>query len=214
MKEFWNKLSAIAGIIAIAIALYVYYQDRNDKTQRIEITQISRTNLVNPELTKPSHRVDIFYNGKKMVDFTVLQFRIANVGGQPIRSTDYEVPIGLLLENVSEVLWAEQVNGNPSSLRITATIKNKLVEFSNSLLNPDDWFVIEVAVVPDTGKIPNAKPAGRVAGVKKIDYVSVAPSRSCELRLKEQRDFKSVLPFFILLIFLQLMLIRAMSLEK
>jgi len=176
LKEIWNIIGAIAGVLAVTVAVFVFFQDRTDKSQRIEITQVSRTSLVNPELASPSRRVEIMFNGRKVSDYAIFQFRVSNVGGQPIRSADYEVPLGLTFSNVGEVLWAEQTSAEPKSLSVAPVVKDRKIGLSGTLLNPKDWFMLEVAVVPDAGKVPMAEPIGRVAGVKDIEYVQSVPS--------------------------------------
>jgi hypothetical protein len=98
------------------------------------------------------------------------------VGGQPIRGADYEVPIGINLSNVVEVLWAETTAAEPTSLSVKATVKGKGVEFSSVLLNTKDWYMVEVAVVPEAGKLPMVEPAGRIAGVKNVEFVQSVPA--------------------------------------
>ncbi len=178
MRDLWNVVGAIAGVLAVVVALFVFFQEKTDKSQRLEVIQVSRTSLVNPELVSTSRRIEILYDGKKVADYTVFQFRITNTGGQPIRSADYEVPVGLSFMNVREVLWADQTRSDPQGLRVAAKVKAKEVELSNTLLNPKDSLTLEVAVVPDAGKIPMAEPVGRIAGVKKIEYVQTVPLSS------------------------------------
>ena len=176
MREIWNVVSAIAGVLAVAAALFVFFQDRTDKSQRLEVHQISRTTLVNPALSSPTRRVEISYNGRKISDYAVFQFRISNSGGQPIRTADYEVPVTLNFGNVEQILWADQTSADPDALRIETQIKSKVVQLSNVLLNPKDSVTLEVATVPEPGKIPGAEPGGRIAGVKKIHFVLTVAS--------------------------------------
>lgn len=200
MKEIWNIVGAIAGLLAVAVALFVFFQDRSDKTQRIEVHQISRTTLVNPALSSPPRRVEISYNGRKISDYAVFQFRISNVGGQPIRTADYEVPVTLDFGNVSELLWAEQTDSDPRTLRVETEVKNKVVELSNVLLNPKDWFMLEIAVVPEPGKIPGAEPGGRIAGVKHIEYVLSVPSPDGDGRLWQWIKYVLYLEAFLVIV--------------
>jgi hypothetical protein len=178
MKEFWNIIGAIAGVLAVAVALYVFFRDREDKSQRLEVAQVSRTSVVNPELRSPSRQIEILYNGRKVPDYTVFQFRVTNVGGQSIRSADYEQSVAINFAHVSEILWADHTLSDPSGLKVTPTIKGTSVELSNVLLNPKDWVTIEVGTVPQPGKTPTAEPGGRIAGVKKIEFVQVVSSET------------------------------------
>lgn len=185
MREIWNVVSATAGVLAVALALFVFFQDRTDKSQRLEVHQISRTTLVNPALSSPTRRVEISYNGRKISDYAVFQFRISNSGGQPIRTADYEVPVTLNFGNVEQILWADQTSADPDALRIETQIKSKVVQLSNVLLNPKDSVTLEVATVPEPGKIPGAEPSGRIAGVKKIDFVLTVASTEPPLEFRD-----------------------------
>lgn len=202
MRDLWNVVGAIAGVLAVAVALFVFFQEKTDKSQRLEVIQVSRTSLVNPELASPSRRVEILYNGKRVADYAVFQFRITNIGGQPIRSVDYEVPVGLSFMNVSEILWADQTRSDPQELRVTTTVRDKAVELSSALLNPRDSLTIEVAIVPEAGKIPAAEPVGRIAGVKKIEFVLTVPPSSKEKELPWWIDKMAYIQGLLVLIML------------
>ncbi len=208
MRDIWNIIGAIAGVLAVAVALFVFLQDRTDKSQRLEVIQISRTTLVNPELASPSRHVEILYNGRKVADYAVFQFRISNVGGQAIRSGDYEVPLAFTFWNVGEVLWADQTASDPQALAVATTVKGKTVELSNALLNPKDWLIVEVAVVPDSGKIPAAEPTGRIAGVKRIEFVLTVPSTAQDKNLPFWVNKAAYLQAFFVLVMLTMQAVK------
>ncbi len=208
MRELWNVVAAVAGVLAVAVALFVFFQERTDKSQRLEMIQLSRTSLVNPELASSGRRIEILYNGKKVADYTVFQFRMTNIGGQPIRSADYEVPLGLNFANVSEVLWADQTKSDPQGLRVATTVRDKAVELSSALLNPKDSLTLEVGVVPEVGKIPAAEPVGRIAGVKKIEFVLTVPPSSKDKEFPWWADKIVYTQGFLVLILLGLQIAR------
>ena len=208
MKQLWNIIGAIAGILAVAVAVFVFLSEKNDKIQRLEVTQVSRTSLVNPTLAAPPRDLEILYDGRKISDYTVLQYRFANAGGQPIRSADYETSLGLEITNIKEILWAEQTSSDPHSLTVQVESKNNTVNISNSLLNPNDWFAIEVAVVPEVGKIPTAEPVGRIAGVKQIEYILNVPDAGKEKGVSEWVQYFVYIQAVLVLVMLSLQWFR------
>ena len=112
----------------------------------------------------------MLYDGKEIPNYSILQCRVANIGGQPIRGIDYEQPITLRFLNIKELLSVEETASEPQNLAITALIKQNSVELSKDLLNPGDWFNLEIGIVPESGKEPVLKSEGRIAGVKRVEF--------------------------------------------
>lgn len=178
MKSIWNIVSALAGILAVGVAVFVFFYARSSETKRIEVQIISKSSLVNESVSKSNQTIEVLYGGKKIPNYSILQCRIANIGGQPIRSADYEKPIALSLLNIRELLSAEQIASDPQNLKVKTLIKQNTIELSNDLLNPGDWFNLGIGVVPETGKEVIIKTAGRIAGVKRIEFRESVPEAS------------------------------------
>ncbi|MCK4830248.1 hypothetical protein KA005_81775 [bacterium] len=170
MRSIWNIISAIAGLLAIGVAVFVFLYGRSAENKQIEVKLISRSVLVDQNVSRSGRPIEILYDGRKISNFAILTCRVANIGGQAIRSADYEKPIGLRFSNTKALLSAEQTASDPEGLGIRAEINQNIVELSKALLNPGDWFNLEIGVVPEVGKVPSVKPDGRIAGVKRIDF--------------------------------------------
>ena len=130
MKSIWNIVSAIAGILAVSIAIFVFLYSRSTETKRIEVKLVSRSILVDESVAKGGRPIELPYDGRKVSNFAIMTCRIANVGGQPIRTSDYEKPISLNFSDIQELLSAGLTASEPENLGIKASLNPTTVEFS------------------------------------------------------------------------------------
>ena len=77
--------------------------------------------------------------------------------------------------NVSEILSIEQKLSAPKELRISPIMGKETngqpyIQFPHTLLNPRDWYILEVGIAAEHGKKPVIEPKGRIAGVKQIVF--------------------------------------------
>jgi hypothetical protein len=178
-EKFWTVIGSIAGVLGVIFAVWFFFQGRSDQSKKLEIELIARSVLVDENVSRAKQRIEILYDGRKIPNYVILQFRVANSGGQPIRSNDYEEPFRLNFANVAEVLSIEQVSSNPKQLQVVSSVASQSsVVFPTVLLNPSDWFILEVGIAPESGKNLTIEPYGRIAGVKQIDFrESIAPPK-------------------------------------
>jgi hypothetical protein len=182
MTTFWTTvltvISTIAAVLGVGVGIFVFVQGRSEQSKKLEVELISQSTLVDERVHGGKQRIVILYDNRPIPNYGIFQFRVVNTGGQPIRDTDYAEPLVLSFENVSEILSAEQVSSDPKDLTITPLLNPptptpqtpKAVWLSKALLNPRDWYTVEVGVTPESGKKPTVAPKGRIAGVKKIEY--------------------------------------------
>jgi hypothetical protein len=197
MKEnMWTIIGSIAGVLAVIFTVWFFYQGRSDQSKKFEIELFARSSLFDESVSHTKRRIEILYDGRKIPNYVILQFRVANTGGQPIRGDDYEEPVKLHFKNVAEILSIEQKSADPKELTISPTIEKKTdgqpyIQFPRTLLNPRDWYVLEVGVAAEPGKKPGLETKGRIAGVKQIVFREVIPSPT---RGREQvRNFVTIL---------------------
>jgi hypothetical protein len=176
-NKFWTVIGSIAGVVAVILTVWLFLQGRSDQSKKLEVELIARSTLVDENVTRTKQRIEILYDGRKIPNYTILQFRVVNTGGQPIRSTDYEEHFRLRFANVAEILSIEQVSANPKQLQVTPSVENpSSVLFPTILLNPSDWFILEVSIAPETRKKLTTEVTGRIAGVKQIEFKeAIAP---------------------------------------
>lgn len=168
MRNIWTIVGAIAAVLTLGLAVLGFYNQYSE-SKRIETKLISRSILVNENVSKAGRPIEILLDGRKVSNFAIMTFRIANVGKEPIRNADYEKPISLIFSDIQDLLYADTTARDPEDLGIKANLNQSNVELSTGLLNPGDWFSIEVGVIPLKGRIPTFKPEGRIAGVKRIE---------------------------------------------
>lgn len=188
MKLRIEKLAVIGGTVftalGVIVILGIFWAERKAQTKRLEAVVISETRLLNPDIAKARRNLRILYGEKEVYDLSIMQIRIKNSGNQPIKSEDIEEPITILIEGVSEIVWAEVVSTDPPELVVSVENKGDCVEVSRTLLNPEDQFIVEVVSVPiekSQPRLSNVK--GRIAGIKRIDV-------QYSLRKAEERKAK------------------------
>lgn len=175
-ENFWTIIGSIAGVLAVLFTVWFFVLGRSDQSKKIGIEMIARSTLVDENVSRAKQRIEILYDGRKIPNYVILQFRVANTGGQPIRSSDYEEPLSLHLDNVAEILSIEQVSSNPKQLQVAPSIETRSsVKFPTVLLNPSDWFIVEVGIAPESGKKLVIEPKGRIAGVGQIEFKESLP---------------------------------------
>jgi len=169
-KALWNIIAALAGLLAVAVAVFVFSREQAAQRKSLEVELVSRLALVDERLAESQKRIEVLYDGRKIPNFAVLQFRVANVGGQPIRTADFETPIEVKFGGVGEILSAEQRSSSPGDLKVSPIVKGEAIEIPGVLLNPGDWFALDVGIASRLGPAPIATPSGRIAGVREIEF--------------------------------------------
>jgi hypothetical protein len=179
MRGIWEIVAGISGILAVAVAVFVFMQGRSEQSKKVEIQLIASSTLVDAAVSGAARGIEILYAGHKIPNYALLQLRVVNVGGQPIRSADYETPIEIGIQNVSEILSAEQTSADPPGMNATPFVSGKTIQMPPVLLNPGDSITLTVGVVPMPGVTPGIAPLGRIAGVKRIDFrSSIVPEKA------------------------------------
>ena len=176
MKLRIEKLAVIVGTIftalGVIVILGIFWAERKAQIKQLEAVVTSETRLLNPDVAKARRNLRLLYGEKEVYDLSIMQIRIKNSGNQPIKSEDIEEPITIIIEGVSEIVWAEVVSTDPPELVVSAENKGDCVEVSRTLLNPEDQFIVEVVSVPLEKSQPRlANVKGRIAGIKRIDVL-------------------------------------------
>lgn len=198
-------MAAIAGLLAVGVSAFVYIEGRSEQTKKLDMELIGRSTLVDTTVSGVAKGIEVVYAGRKIANYSILQVRVANVGGQPIRSSDYEAPVEIGVQNVAEVLSADQSSASAEGLTSSPTISGNNVRLTPALLNPGDWMIFVVGVVPLEGAVPTIKPQGRIAGVKQIEFIDVSEAGKTKERgsmvLRAISVFQSIL--VLAMVFLQ-----------
>lgn len=171
MRNIWNIVSAVAAVAAVAIALFVFFQGRLDQRKQLSVELLSRSSLVNESLDPADRGIEVMLNGRVIPNYANFQIRIMNSGGRPILGEDFETPLTLWFTGVSEIVSVDQTGGDPVGLKVQPHVASpQEVVIQPGLLNPTDWYGLEVGVVPTSGDVPSVMPRGRIAGLKEIAF--------------------------------------------
>jgi hypothetical protein len=176
MKSVTGIVSTVTGILALALAALAFLQQRTIDSKRLQVQLLSQSSLLNDSFSRSKGPFEVLYEGRKIPNFSILNLRIANVGGQPILADDFRTPLSLDLTGISEILSARQTGADPDSLQIDPTIDGESVTLSKELMNPGDWFSLEIGVVPEPGIAPMVFPTARIVGVKDVEVVATVPA--------------------------------------
>ena len=169
----WHKVGAIAGIIAVVVAIivpaYLYWVQRNDKALSYGI--ISQGPLVS--VKDDLHgRLKILLDGKPIGSVNLIVFRMENTGNVAIRKSDYDTPISINFGPGSQVLSGQIIASKPLNLGETLRVSSQGIALDPVLLNKGDGLVIKALV---NSQAPSVTIDGRIADVaeiKKVDIVA------------------------------------------
>ncbi|MBU1698532.1 MAG: hypothetical protein KJ970_04935 [Candidatus Eisenbacteria bacterium] len=170
MIRFWNALGAVAGVVAVVIAIFVFFNGQDKERKSLSIILQNRTTLLGSGMSNPQGGLRVMYDNRPIPNYAILQIRIANDGSQPIRGVDFEEPLTVELKDVAEILGVEQSAANPPDLRLDPMPLGSEILIQGALMNPGDWSQVNVAVVPTVNGVPGVSGVkGRVAGVNRLD---------------------------------------------
>lgn len=174
-SKAWNIIGAIAAIIAVGITIVFFAITQRRQSKKIEIICLSKSNLLNPELSKPGGKFQIIYDGKPIEDIVVFRIKIQNSGGQPVTINDYTRAVKIFPMNFKEIIKADIVMSSPPDLSANAEISEGYIQLDNILMNPGDEYILEMGVIPQGIKIPDIKKVtARIKGIKNIEFKEVA----------------------------------------
>jgi len=191
MKNIWTILSGIAAVIAVGLSIFIFFHGETVKRKDLEVTLISRADLVNKEFEYQKSKIQISYDGKSIKNYSLLQFRVENTGRQPIQKEDFSQPLEIHLKGTNEIVTAEKVYSDPEILKVTTTILQSSVKIASILLNPTDWYILELGIIPNSASPPEVKNIlARISGIKNVKYNS-------KLKASSPNSSLSIIKFMI-----------------
>jgi hypothetical protein len=189
--KIWPMISAIVGIIMLIFVLYNFFILGPKREKSISAEIISTSNMLNENITNSEHKLQCAYNNEAINNYSLIQVKMTNDGGQPIRESDIEKSISIYPSDIIKIVKSDIVSSDPKDLGIVANINGNHVELKKALLNKKDNFIVELGLIPQKGKTPFInKISGRIIGVKEI-----------KLRSINESDNPLKLPQYVLIIF-------------
>jgi hypothetical protein len=177
VRDIWNIIGALAGVVAIGVTIYIFAHERSSQVKRFEVAVLARSILIDEKLSQAQRRLEIRYNGEPIHNLVLFKLRVANVGEQPLRGSDFESAIYLDFDHISKLMAADASKAQPDSLQVVPHASGNRVEVAGTLMNPGDWYSLDVSVVPNPGQEPLVRPTARIAGVKEIEFRDAAAPR-------------------------------------
>jgi len=175
----WAILGVLIGLIGAVATIVIYSLTERGQTKQLQVTVISASGLINPDIGSARSRLKILYEGREVSNVSVIDLRFTNSGGQPIRSADIEEPIAIQISNGLQIITADIIKTKPADLSVLPKISGHAVTLTKALLNPGDEFTLEITGVPEVGKELVVKQVdARIVGMPNVKFQSSLPSTS------------------------------------
>ena len=159
----WQFAGVIISLIALWVTFFVYKKQQSRR--RIVYEIVSNIFLVNVE-DEIKSKLEIFFDKKLVENVTLLLIKIANLGDEPIVTTDYETPITIEFGESSDILETSIESVSPEDLNPEVTNTKSVISILPLLLNPQDAITIKVLVANFDGVV---NVLCRIAGVPTVE---------------------------------------------
>jgi hypothetical protein len=155
------------SIIAIAIALGVFFLQRQRKLLSYEIITENRLLTINEEILG---NIKILYNEHPVKNISLLVIKVFNAGNIAIPIIDYEneTPISLNLGALTKILSSAIIEVNPKHLPAKIEIKDNQILILPCLLNSTDSITLKLLLSDFKDEINFVS---RISGVKNISNI-------------------------------------------
>ncbi len=168
-------ITAVAGLLGVSVAIVTFLVTRHEQKRQLakglEVALTGSTRLRTGDVARFGNKLKLVYEGKEVADLSILQVRVKNSGGQPIRPEDFVEPVRINIQDALELVSVELINSEPRGLKIKASVSGSTAILDSTLLNPDDEFTIQIVGVPTgVGGMAISEVNGRVAGVKAVVF--------------------------------------------
>src|SRR5262245_54637262 len=124
-ENLWRKIGPISGWVAVLIAVVIFFIGRSNQSKSLEVELISRSTLVDENVPRAKQQIEVFYKGRSIPNYVILQCRIVNTGGQPIRRSDYEENLRLKFDGTTEIISIEQKSSEPKDMKIDPYVESQ-----------------------------------------------------------------------------------------
>lgn len=173
-----NIFTTTIALVPASGAIYATYDVFwKSQTKRLSIDLYDWTPLVSI-LPEASSDIAVSYKGQPVKNLSLVQVRLRNFGGQPIKPEDYIEPVKLIFPETSEVAETYVINSSPQNIGLMAekSAQNS-VTISRTLLNQGDQSILAIILISKE-TIPEEEIgfSGRIVGVKSIEVKWVSDS--------------------------------------
>ena len=162
----WQFIGAVLAVLGIAATFYIASRQKGRK-------ELSAGFLIKKHLIQisdeVSDRISVSFNGKPVQNLKIYSYGVKNSGSLEIRTEDFERPLQLELSDGVRMLEVRSDRQHPKELSPRIAVNGQTVEVTPLLLNPGDFFVIDILA---TGEPGNIKVNQRIAGINKIHKIN------------------------------------------
>jgi hypothetical protein len=157
---------AVGLAILAAIIAWVSYKNQRGR-MRLEYAVIANIRLL-PESVPKELKVHL---GDRSIDIpSIIVIRFVNTGDKPINVADFEGPMVLSFDEVSEVVEVSVTKVRPAEFNVEAIPDGAKVRISPVLINPGDLMQMQILT---SGVAKSVNVAGRISGLSAISMRSL-----------------------------------------
>jgi hypothetical protein len=204
----WAGVRVLVAIVAIVVSVFVvwYFRppalDNSTKSNRVAIYKNDIKNLTDFPNTVAA-RTRILIDGKDERDVRFYEYIIDFQGDRPVRTTDFETPIRGTVPPDRKIIavqqsLADKITSEPTRrdkaghLLLRAgpqihcdiyTTDQRNFEITPMLMNPDDWFRVEVYTSAATIASEKEPKSAKATGVSTTDVGAVSPEITWSCRI-------------------------------
>lgn len=165
-----EKILTWVAAIVLPVVLFIispYWAASFDDEKRLEYFVVAKTELGRGGLGHERWPgLAVSFEGTPIEEGGIISVGLRNSGTIPILAKDFDKPIRLELSEDSSVVWYRLAEESPDALGVNASPSDNVLAVDPLLLNPNDYFILDVLV---QGDLAVADVESRVAGVRSID---------------------------------------------
>jgi len=167
----WSMVGAIAAVLSVALMSIFFFIGQQGRAKRLEVDYISLTAIDASEFEFGGAEIRVTHGSETINSYASIQVRVSNTGSTPISGSEYESPLVLVFYGVEKILSAQKLASNPHYIEIGTEIRarNELV-LPEILLNPGDWYTLEIELSALQDEELVFAPQGRIAGISEIAF--------------------------------------------
>lgn len=167
----WQFVGALIALLAIPAAYWIYLLQRKRKELSFGVLSHRRLLSISDEL---SSRVTVSLDGSPVGNVHLIVIGVKNSGNQPILEGDFVRPFRVIFGAETKLLSADVVKQTPSNLGASFNIDPAFLQLSPLLLNPGDYFVVQLLISAPELKV---SADARIVGVPNLQALRKSQSR-------------------------------------
>lgn len=152
----------VFGAIGIALTVVFFWYQQSYKELDYEIISLAPLFNISEEARG---NIQVLFNGKPADNTYLAIVKIYNSGTIPILRTDYDTPISVVFNEDVNIISAEVLRTDDSSITTTIRLTKNIVTLDPILINPKESITVKVLADKYKGDISLSH---RIIGVKKI----------------------------------------------